>query len=382
MIDFRIVSLSEVLEPANRWFAPELATSYRQLGVRLWGQGAYEREQVTGAGTKYEKLNLCKTNDIVVNKIWARNGSVAVVDQHLDGSVVSNEFPLFTTKQALLSPEWFRLFTQTPSLWNQCDQLARGTSGQNRIRPENFLRVQIPLPSLDDQREVVTKVHNAFKELDEAERLAGSIAEDFNRLLIAMAHRDSMFNATTQPMSKVAPLVRRPVLVDLEESYPEVGVRSFGKGTFHKPPLAGADVGTKKLFWIQPGDLVFQIVFAWEGAVAIAKPEDFGRCGSHRFLTCVCDTNQVLADWLLFYFLSPIGLARLGEASPGGAGRNRTLGIDKLARMQVPVPPMEHQIKIASVMDAKRRYFELNTFEKDAKALRRSILAKAFRGEL
>lgn len=382
MIDVPLVSLSEVLEPAHRWFVPELTTSYRQLGVRLWGQGAYEREQVTGAGTKYERLNLCKTDDIVINKIWARNGSVAVVDQQLDGSVVSNEFPLFTAKQGLLDPDWFRLFTQTPSLWSQCDQLARGTSGQNRIRPENFLRVQIPLPALADQREIIGKVDKAFNRIGEAKSLAASLAEDFDRLLLSVAHESRMFDQERRSMGSIAPLTRRTVTVDLEASYPELGVRSFGKGTFHKPSLAGAEVGTKKLFWIEPGDLVFQIVFAWEGAVAIAKPEDAGRCGSHRFLTCVCNPDFVLAEWLLFYFQTSEGLKALGDASPGGAGRNRTLGVNKLARMEVPVPPLDAQRKIAAILDAKRRYTEFNTFEKDAEALRRSILTKAFRGEL
>jgi hypothetical protein len=49
-------------------------------------------------------------------------------------------------------------------------------------------------------------------------------------------------------------------------------IRSFGKGTFHKPPLSGSDVGTKRLYRIEPGDLLFSNVFAWEGAIAIAQP--------------------------------------------------------------------------------------------------------------
>ena len=69
-------------------------------------------------------------------------------------------------------------------------------------------------------------------------------------------------------MAEVAPLVRRPVEIDLDAAYPELGVRSFGRGTFHKPELPGVEVGNKKLFRICAGDLVFNIVFAWEGAVA------------------------------------------------------------------------------------------------------------------
>ena len=80
-----------------------------------------------------------------------------------------------------------------------------------------------------------------------------------------------------------------------------------------------------------------------EGAVAIAQPKDDGRVGSHRFLTCVADESMATVDFLRFYFLTPEGLQKLGDASPGGAGRNRTLGLKKLDAIAVPVPPLERQ---------------------------------------
>ncbi len=89
--------------------------------------------------------------------------------------------------------------------------------------------------------------------------------------------------------------------------------------------------------------MLFNIVFAWEGAVAIAQPKDDGRVGSHRFLTCVPDKDRATADFLRFYFLTPEGLQKLGDASPGGAGRNRTLGLKKLDAITVPVPPIDRQ---------------------------------------
>ncbi len=102
-------------------------------------------------------------------------------------------------------------------------------------------------------------------------------------------------------------------------------------------------VGSKKLYRIAPGDLVFNIVFAWEGAVAIARDQDEGRVGSHRFLTCIPKPGAPNAEFLLYYFLSREGLQCLREASPGGAGRNRTLGLKKLATITVPVPSTRKQ---------------------------------------
>ena len=44
---------------------------------------------------------------------------------------------------------------------------------------------------------------------------------------------------------------------------PEMGIRSFGNGTFPKPRLTGAQLGKKRVYWIHTGDLVFNNVFAW-----------------------------------------------------------------------------------------------------------------------
>jgi len=145
--------------------------SYRQLGVRLWGQGAYEREPVDGSLTKYQQLFRAERGDIVVNKIWARNGSVAVVDEALSGCHGSNEFPMFSPIPERLDPRWMHWVTKTRNFWAQCEQKSQGTSGQNRIKPERFLDVEIPLPPLDEQRRIVARIEELAAKVGEARGL-------------------------------------------------------------------------------------------------------------------------------------------------------------------------------------------------------------------
>ena len=76
--EWPIVRLGEVLIPVQRTEVPMPGTTYRQIGVKLWGEGAYEREQMDGGATKYTQLFRAETEDVIVNKIWARNGSVVV----------------------------------------------------------------------------------------------------------------------------------------------------------------------------------------------------------------------------------------------------------------------------------------------------------------
>ena len=93
MSKWPMVPLEKVVSPVERPEVPVPGKPYRQVGVRLWGEGAYERELLDGGETKYKTLSRVETDEIVVNKIWARNGSVAVVPGKLAGCYVSGEFP-------------------------------------------------------------------------------------------------------------------------------------------------------------------------------------------------------------------------------------------------------------------------------------------------
>lgn len=336
------IALTEICTPAERYTTPTPGEIYRQLGVRLWGEGAYEREQIDGVDTKYTNFNCIDADDLVVNKIWARNGAVAVATPEQAGTYVSTEFPTFALDRSAIDPRWMRLVTKWRGFWRACDEKAQGTSGKNRIKPSQFLAIEIPLPPLTKQQAIVARLDALAEKTRQLEAHVDAVERDAEHLL-ALRFRDAIAHARLRPMAEIAQLVRREQTIDLNSSYPELGIRSFGKGTFHKPPLSGGDVGTKRLYRIEPGDLLFSNVFAWEGAIAIAQPDDVGRFGSHRFITCQANAELTTAEFLRYYFLTDDGMLKIGEASPGGAGRNRTLGLEKLMAIEVPTPSLAVQ---------------------------------------
>jgi restriction endonuclease S subunit len=179
-------------------------------------------------------------------------------------------------------------------------------------------------------------------------------------------------------------LKRRAVRIEPRIHYREIGLRSFGKGIFHKPSVTGESLGTKKIFSIEPGDLLFSSVFAWEGAVARADEAEKGRVGSHRFMTYVVDDDVADADYLRFFFLSASGLEVLRRCSPGGAGRNKTLGIKSFQVAQIPVPPVPEQQRIARILLAAEKISQRFSaeYEQRAETCRVSLLNAAFTGKL
>jgi type I restriction enzyme, S subunit len=165
---------------------------------------------------------------------------------------------------------------------------------------------------------------------------------------------------TKRKVSEVLSRVSMPITVDETTLYREIGVRSHGKGIFHKEPISGAELGDKRVFRVVEDALVLNIVFAWEQAVATTSKEETGMIASHRFPMYVPKSEQCDVRFVKNAFLTPQGKHLLGIASPGGAGRNRTLGQDEFENLSIALPDLDEQIKIT---DTLRAADDLITFQ-------------------
>ena len=140
------------------------------------------------------------------------------------------------------------------------------------------------------------------------------------------------------------------VNVEPDSTYREIGVRSHGKGVFHKPLIKGSVLGNKRVFWVHPYAFVVNIVFGWEQAVALTSKSEKGFIASHRFPMFVPRDGKLDLKFLLSFFLRKRGKYLLGLASPGGAGRNKTLGQNEFDNLNVVFPEIEEQQKIAAFL--------------------------------
>ncbi len=153
--------------------------------------------------------------------------------------------------------------------------------------------------------------------------------------------------------------VERPVEVKLNELYTQIGIRSHGKGLFYKEPVTGAALGNKAVFWIEPDCFIVNIVFAWEQAIGKTAQSEVGMIGSHRFPMYRPVNDRVDIDYLISYFLTKRGTDILEAASPGGAGRNKTLGQERFLKSKITLPPIAEQRKIAAILTTQNRVIEL-----------------------
>ena len=144
--------------------------------------------------------------------------------------------------------------------------------------------------------------------------------------------------------------VERPVEVKADEMYTQIGIRSHGKGLFYKEPVRGEELGNKAVFWIEPDCFVLNIVFAWEQAIGKTTQAEVGMIGSHRFPMYRPVDGKIDIDYLISYLMTKRGKDILEAASPGGAGRNRTLGQDRFMNSKIVLSTPAEQKKIAEIL--------------------------------
>jgi type I restriction enzyme, S subunit len=337
-----MVPLSEVLTRHDDWIPIEPEAQYRQITARLWGQGLTLRGVVLGAEIAATYQNRVRSGQFLISKIDARHGAFGLVTSDLDGAIVSNDFPSFNVSSTRALPAFVQWVSKTDWFVGLCKRASEGSTNRVRLREGAFLAQQIPLPSIEMQMRIVARLDAVEARLGKRRSETDAVELELATLLTA-AFRRIANDAPRARMVDVAPLVRRSVIIDPQESYTEIGVRSFFKGAFHRRTVGGAEFTWQKLFRINEGDLIFSNLMAWEKGIALAGVADDGCVGNHRMLTCEADRSRVEPGFLWFYFTTDEGFSQVVAASPGTIARNKTLTADELSKITVPVPSLDAQ---------------------------------------
>ncbi len=150
-----------------------------------------------------------------------------------------------------------------------------------------------------------------------------------------------------------------------QEAFTKLGIRSHCKGTFHNENFEPKNIAITTLFEVKQHDLIVNITFAWEGAIAIVKNKDNGSLVSHRFPTYIFKEN--ISSYLFFeQFIKTKKFRYLLELiSPGGAGRNRVMSKKEFIKLKVDIPEYEEQTAIAQI---------LNTADKEITLLQQQLI--------
>ncbi len=133
------------------------------------------------------------------------------------------------------------------------------------------------------------------------------------------------------------------VAVEPDRTYPNVGVLSFGRGLFEKPPIDGAATSASRLYRIRAGQLIYSRLFAFEGAYAAVDPRFDGFFVSNEFPTFTLDEARVDIGFLAAYLRSPAIWEELAKGSKGLGLRRQRVHPETLLAHTISLPPIDEQ---------------------------------------
>lgn len=225
------------------------------------------------------------------------------------------------------------------------------------IYPKDLSKVKIPLPPLPEQKAIAKALSLMDTTINKNNQL---IAQKELRKkwlmqnLLTGKKRLKEFDSEKwkiRLLEDVLIPVSRPVDKPTTE-FLALGIRSHGKGTFLKPDFEPGKIMMETLYVVKENDLIVNITFAWEGAIAIVKKGDDGALVSHRFPTFNFNPKTGIVDYFRHLILQPRFRYLLDLISPGGAGRNRVLSKKDFLKLEVKIPTIEEQTAIAQVLQA------------------------------
>lgn len=378
----RPVRLGDVLQLERFPVTPSADTEYTQIGIRSFGKGIFHREKVPG--NELSKLRYFEVTPgrLIVSNIMAWEGAIAVSSDRDRNCIASSRF-LSYAPSANVDVTYLNYYFQSIQGKRAIRSTSTGTVLRNQtLSIRDFENLVVPLPDLEEQRRIAARLDTALERFERVEKLRD------HRSRLCSALSESVIGSAIEsaesikPISEVMTLTRRPVTPEPGKIYREIGIRSFGRGVFHKEPVTSDDLGNKRVFAIEPGDLLFSNVFAWEGAVALAGNTEAGFIGSHRFMTYRVNENVADSSYLRHYFTCKPGLEVIRRTSPGSAGRNKTLGIKNFEAQRIPLPSLGEQRRIGCLLDTISAHVRENGDAEVVAAFKPSLLNKAFSGEL
>lgn len=153
------VPLARFLEQRGERIKLVDGTMYIRPRVQLHFRGALLRDTRRGDEIGSKSQTVMREGDLIVSRIDARNGAMALVPAELDGAIATNDFPLFRLDPDQVDGDYLRYALFQPSMLGRYEKASRGSTNRRRLDVSTFLSLEIPLPDLPEQRRLAAELN-------------------------------------------------------------------------------------------------------------------------------------------------------------------------------------------------------------------------------
>ncbi len=323
--------------------------TYFTAGIYSFGRGLFKRDQIMGVETAYGVLFRLHKNQFVVSRLNGWEGAVDVVPESLDGYLVSNEYPTFSIRPGRAHPEYLRWIARWPGFWDRL--VPRGSMvRRKRVRTDQLLDVEIPLPPLNDQARIAERLNLVNRELikmDRAQLEATHLGETMIEAAVWDVFRRGIAGGwRTELLGDVAEVnpPRDQLPPDAHVSWVPMGALNEQNGTIASEERKAGEVrrGYKQF---RKGDVLFARITPsmQNGKCAIfTGPTSIGYGSTEFHVIRPHDDQQ--ARWI-HRFLRTKEIRTLATRHFTGTAGQQRVPADFLRRLSIPVPEKAEQLE-------------------------------------
>jgi type I restriction enzyme, S subunit len=373
----KFVRVSDVLQLDRRPAAIDPLAEYEPIGIRSFGKGIFHYPPTLGSDLSKLRYFEVHPETLVVSNIKAWEGAIAVASDAEMGRIASNRFLSYVPVDNQIDVRYAAHFFLSERGLPLIQRASPGSADRNRtLAIDRFENLEVPLPSLAEQHEIVRRLEGTYRRLQRIDRDAGHAGT------LVAGLRAAAFRPTAPKVALEAVLeqVVRAEEVDAVREYRMLGVRSFGLGCFDAGLRQGAETRYRLLHRVAAGDFVYPKLMAWEGAFGVVPERFDGYFVSPEFCTFQTVGQKLNIGYLGALFRIPGTWSSIAGSSIGTNVRRRRLYPRDFLVREIPLPDWADQNRIAALATRLDEVTRISTRRSDlAAALRVSALNDAFR---
>ena len=348
---------------------------------------------ISGDGVK--NYSVFQNRDVLFAKITPcmENGKGGIVDDLKNGfGAGSTEFIVIRPDEKKVISEWVQLFLSQSSYRIECKNHMTGSAGQKRVPPKFIAGTVIPVPALDVQRRIVSRIEELFSELDNSVSTLQKTKEQlkvYRQAVLKDAFKGVVEKKPIRQMSEFVTSGSR----GWAKYYADEGARFIRITDLTRDKIILKNDGIQRVNLpeetegkrsrLNPFDVLVSIT-ADLGSIALI-PEDIEEAYINQHIAMIRFENPQLGEFMAWYLKSDYGQKDLLKNKRGGGKLG--LGLDDIRDTPVPDVSDATSKKIVSEIESRLSVCDsiehtVDTALQQAEAMRQSILKQAFEGRL
>ena len=157
--------------------------NYKRVSIKLYNGGITLRDIKLGVNIGTKKQFRIKKGHFLLSKIDARNGAIGIVPESCNNAIITGNFWDFEIDTNKADPQFLSLLMTTDYFVNLFDKASNGTTNRHYLQENLFLKTEIPLPSIDIQKDFVKRYNEKIKLAEEQEKELYQLEQDANNYI-------------------------------------------------------------------------------------------------------------------------------------------------------------------------------------------------------